>query len=44
MSETVYIESSILGYLTARSTQNMILAANIQVTLGEVKLGRYEEI
>ncbi|MGL5872710.1 MAG: type II toxin-antitoxin system VapC family toxin [Xenococcaceae cyanobacterium] len=32
MSETVYIETSILGYLTARSTANLILAANIKVT------------
>ncbi|MGG6268710.1 type II toxin-antitoxin system VapC family toxin [Leptolyngbya sp. AN03gr2] len=32
MTETVYIETSILGYLTARSTQNLILAANIEVT------------
>jgi predicted nucleic acid-binding protein len=32
MSESVYIETSILGYLTARSTQNLILAANIEVT------------
>jgi predicted nucleic acid-binding protein len=32
MSETVYIETSILGYLTARSTNNLILAANIEVT------------
>lgn len=32
MSETVYIEASILGYPTARSTQNLILAANIEVT------------
>jgi predicted nucleic acid-binding protein len=32
MAETVYIETSILGYLTARSTQNLILAANIEVT------------
>lgn len=32
MSETVYIETSILGYLTARSTKNLILAANIEVT------------
>lgn len=32
MSETVYIETSILGYLTARSTTNLILAANIEVT------------
>lgn len=32
MSETVYIETSILGYLTARSTRNLILAANIELT------------
>ncbi|MGG6267993.1 type II toxin-antitoxin system VapC family toxin [Leptolyngbya sp. AN03gr2] len=32
MSETVYIETSILGYLTARSTENLILAANMQIT------------
>ncbi|MEG4441679.1 type II toxin-antitoxin system VapC family toxin [Microcoleus sp. AT9_B5] len=32
MSETLYIETSILGYLTARSTKNLILAANIEVT------------
>ncbi|MCL1464782.1 type II toxin-antitoxin system VapC family toxin [Argonema galeatum] len=32
MSETVYIETSILGYLTARSTKNLILAANMEVT------------
>ncbi len=32
MSETVYIETSILGYLTARSTKNLILAANVEVT------------
>lgn len=32
MSETVYIETSIIGYLTARSTKNLILAANIEVT------------
>lgn len=32
MRETVYIETSILGYLTARSTENLILAANIKVT------------
>jgi len=32
MSETVYIETSILGYVTARSTRNLILAANIEVT------------
>ncbi|KJH71303.1 type II toxin-antitoxin system VapC family toxin [Aliterella atlantica] len=32
MSETVYIETSILGYLTARSTKHLILAANIEIT------------
>lgn len=32
MSETVYIETSILGYLTARPTDNLILAANIKIT------------
>ncbi len=32
MIETVYIETSILGYLTASSTDNLILAANMKVT------------
>jgi predicted nucleic acid-binding protein len=32
MNETAYIETSIFGYLTARSTKNIILAANIEVT------------
>jgi hypothetical protein len=32
MSQTVYIETSILGYLTARPTDNLILAANIKIT------------
>ncbi len=32
MSETVYIETSILGYLTARSTKNLVLAANMEIT------------
>lgn len=32
MSKTVYIETSILGYLTARPTENLILAANIKIT------------
>jgi hypothetical protein len=32
MNETAYIETSIFGYLTARSTKNLILAANIEVT------------
>ena len=30
--ETIYVETSIFGYLTARSTTNLILAANIKVT------------
>jgi len=32
VSETVYIETSILGHLTARPTDNLILAANIKIT------------
>lgn len=32
MSETVYIETSIFGYLTARATKNLSLAANIEIT------------
>jgi hypothetical protein len=32
MSETVYIETSILGYLTARPSRNLILVANTEVT------------
>ena len=32
MRQTVYIETSILGYLTARPTNNLILAANITIT------------
>jgi predicted nucleic acid-binding protein len=32
MIETVYVETSILGYLTARSTKDLILAANIEIT------------
>jgi len=32
MSEPVYIETSILGYRTARSTKNLILAANMETT------------
>jgi len=32
MSETVYIETSIFGYLTARSTENLIIKANMKVT------------
>ena len=30
--ETIYVETSIFGYLTARSTTNLILAANTKVT------------
>ena len=32
MKETVCVETSIFGYLTARSTNNLILAANTKVT------------
>lgn len=32
MSETVYIETSILGYLTARPSRDLVVAANIEVT------------
>jgi predicted nucleic acid-binding protein len=32
MNETVYIETSILGYLTARSTKNLIIAAHMEIT------------
>ncbi len=32
MSGSVYIETSILGHLTARPTDNLILAANIKIT------------
>jgi hypothetical protein len=32
MSESIYIETSILGYLTARATKNLIIAANIEIT------------
>ena len=32
MSETVYIETSIIGYLTARSSKNPILMANVEAT------------
>lgn len=32
MSETVYIETSILGYLTARPSRDLVLAANIEIT------------
>jgi len=32
MSETVYIETSIIGYLTARVSNNLILMANVEAT------------
>jgi predicted nucleic acid-binding protein len=32
MSETVYIETSVIGYLTARSSNNLILMANVEAT------------
>ncbi len=41
MSETVYIETSILGYLTARSTKNLILAANMEITKDWWELRRH---
>jgi hypothetical protein len=32
MSETIYIETSILGYLTARPSRDIVVSANIQIT------------
>lgn len=32
MNETVYIETSIIGYLTARSSNNLILMGNVEAT------------
>jgi len=32
MSETVYIETSILGYLTARPSRDIVVTANIEIT------------
>ncbi len=32
MSETVYIETSMVGYLTVRPSNNLILMANLEVT------------
>lgn len=32
MSETVYVETSILGYLTARPSRDIVVAANIEIT------------
>ena len=33
MTETVYIETSIIGYLTVRSSNNLILMANREMTI-----------
>lgn len=32
MSETIYIETSIIGYLTARPNNNLIVMANLEAT------------
>jgi hypothetical protein len=32
VNETIYIETSIFGHLTARPTENLIVAANIKIT------------
>ncbi|MCZ8249138.1 MAG: type II toxin-antitoxin system VapC family toxin [Microcystis sp.] len=32
MSETVYVETSVVGYLTARLSNNLILMANLGIT------------
>jgi hypothetical protein len=32
MSETVYIETSLVSYLTARPSNNLILMANLEIT------------
>ena len=32
MTETVYVETSIIGYLSARSSNNLILMANVEAT------------
>lgn len=32
MSETVYIETSVIGYLTVRPSNNLILMANLEIT------------
>lgn len=32
MTKTIYIETSIIGYLTARPTKNLIVAANTELT------------
>lgn len=41
MSETVYIETSVIGYLTARPTENLILAANIKITQDWWEINRH---
>jgi hypothetical protein len=33
MSATLYIETSIIGYLTARSSNNLILMANVDAQI-----------
>ena len=40
MKETVYLETSIFGYLAARSTTNLILTANAKVTQDWFAFGR----
>ena len=32
MTKTIYIETSIIGYLTARPSKNLIVAANAELT------------
>lgn len=32
MSETIYLETSIFGYLTARASNNLIVMANVEIT------------
>ncbi|MBD2500960.1 type II toxin-antitoxin system VapC family toxin [Anabaena azotica] len=32
MTESVYIETSILGYLTARPSRDLVVAANVEIT------------
>lgn len=42
MGQSLYIETSILGYLTARKTNNLILAANMEVTRSWWKFRRHD--